>query len=255
MHSQEKTLHGDERQALINAIESSVGIKNLDDFRAWVVGDIKRIFPHERLACGIGKINEAGVEIYHLVAINFPEGYIEDVSSAGQIRSPLMLKWSEEQTPQLFCRDKTDEGYDQYWLATIDKYGFRNIAAHGMRNLEGSISSYFSFFNVPGDLGSHHAYLLDLIVPHMHVALTRALNQVPPNHGQHIQWNLGLTKREKEILEWLQKGKTNWEIGRILDLSDNTVKNHVQKIIAKLGVNNRTQAVTKAITMRVLYLE
>ena len=248
-------LNPQEGRALIQGITSSIEVNTLDEFRAWISTDINRLFPHESLACGIGKINEAGAEIYHLVVINFPEGYIEDASSAGQIRSPVMLRWSKEGTPQLFCRSNIGDGYDKEWLANVDKYGFRNIAAHGIRNPEGNVSTYFSFFNVPGTPNAHHVYLLHLIVPHMHVALTRALRQAPGDVGRYIRWNFGLTKRETQILEWLQKGKTNWEIGRILGLSHNTVKNHVQNIIAKLGANNRTQAVTKAITMRVLYLE
>lgn len=249
------TLSAVERELLVDVVQSSVQITDLDDFRRWVKRYIKKLFPHKRLACGIGKINEGGVEIYRLVAINFPVGYIEEISRDGQIRSPVMLKWSEEHTPQLFSREQFTDSLDHKWMAVFAKYKLRNIAAHGLRNLEGSISSYFSFFDIPGELGPRHAYLLELMIPSMHIALTRALNEVAANKGKKIELSLGLSKREKEILCWLQKGKTNWEIGRILSVSGNTVKNHVQKIIAKLGVNNRTQAVTKAIVTRVLYLE
>lgn len=248
------TLTTNEREYLVSAIESSVDVRTLDEFRQWVARDIKKLMPHDRLACGIGKINDDGVEIYRLVAINFPIGYIEEISRDGQIQSPVILKWTEEHAPQLFSPEMFNDSLDPHWIAAFNKYELRNIAAHGMRNLEGSISSYFSFFDIPG-LGPRHTYILELIVPHMHVALTRALNKVPISEGKSVELGLGLTKREREVLCWLQKGKTNWEIGQILTLSDNTIKNHVQKIISKLGVNNRTQAVTKAIVMRVLYLE
>ena len=54
-----------------------------------------------------------------------------------------------------------------------------------------------------------------------------------------------LSARESEILAWVALGKTNPEIGSILGISTFTVKNHVQRILKKLDVTNRTQAVGK----------
>jgi DNA-binding NarL/FixJ family response regulator len=56
-----------------------------------------------------------------------------------------------------------------------------------------------------------------------------------------------LTTRELEILEMLAKGCTNKEIGIVLQISDNTVRNHVISIIGKLEVSDRTEAATTAI--------
>jgi DNA-binding CsgD family transcriptional regulator len=61
-----------------------------------------------------------------------------------------------------------------------------------------------------------------------------------------------LTSREIEILKWLYHGKSNIEIGMILTISPLTAKNHVQKILRKLNVLNRTQAVGKALALRIL---
>ncbi len=55
----------------------------------------------------------------------------------------------------------------------------------------------------------------------------------------------GLSTREHDIMEWVRKGKTNQEIGMILDISTFTVKNHLQRIFKKLDVMNRAQAVSK----------
>ena len=58
--------------------------------------------------------------------------------------------------------------------------------------------------------------------------------------------NLGaLSSREHEIMDWVKQGKTNYEIGMILDISAFTVKNHLQRIFKKLDVLNRAQAVAK----------
>lgn len=56
-----------------------------------------------------------------------------------------------------------------------------------------------------------------------------------------------LTARELEILKLLSKGPTNKQIGHILGISDNTVRNHVLKIMEKLEASDRTEAATTAI--------
>ncbi|MEX0729521.1 MAG: helix-turn-helix transcriptional regulator [Aquisalimonadaceae bacterium] len=55
-----------------------------------------------------------------------------------------------------------------------------------------------------------------------------------------------LTSRETEALRWLTLGKNNWEIARILGISERTVKFHLRNAFTKLDVNNRTQAAAKA---------
>jgi DNA-binding CsgD family transcriptional regulator len=51
-----------------------------------------------------------------------------------------------------------------------------------------------------------------------------------------------LTRRELDVLRWLAEGKSNAEIASILGISPATVKNHAERLFAKLGVSNRTQA-------------
>jgi two-component system NarL family response regulator len=56
-----------------------------------------------------------------------------------------------------------------------------------------------------------------------------------------------LTERELAIFMRLASGKSNPEIGRELSLSENTVKNHIASILAKLQLNNRIQAAVQAV--------
>ena len=53
--------------------------------------------------------------------------------------------------------------------------------------------------------------------------------------------NPGLTARESEILKLVSQGATNREIAGQLFISENTVKNHLKNIMAKLHIRNRTQ--------------
>jgi DNA-binding CsgD family transcriptional regulator len=54
-----------------------------------------------------------------------------------------------------------------------------------------------------------------------------------------------LTVREREVLAWVARGKTNAEIARVLWVAPNTVRKHLENVYAKLGVNTRTAAVAR----------
>ncbi len=56
-----------------------------------------------------------------------------------------------------------------------------------------------------------------------------------------------LTRREREVLAELAKGRSNREIARALRVSEKTVKAHVSAVLAKLGVQDRTQAALLAV--------
>jgi DNA-binding NarL/FixJ family response regulator len=63
-----------------------------------------------------------------------------------------------------------------------------------------------------------------------------------------------LTPRELEVLELMKLGLTNPQIGRELFINTRTAKNHVEHIMAKLGVSDRTQAVVRALELGILEL-
>jgi DNA-binding CsgD family transcriptional regulator len=54
-----------------------------------------------------------------------------------------------------------------------------------------------------------------------------------------------LTTREREVLAWVARGKTNAEVARLLWLAPSTVRKHLENIYAKLGVTTRTAAVAR----------
>ncbi len=64
--------------------------------------------------------------------------------------------------------------------------------------------------------------------------------------------NLRLTERERSILRLVAGGYSNKEIGRSLHLSEGTVKNYMSELLVKLDCRDRTHAVLKAITQRLL---
>lgn len=64
-----------------------------------------------------------------------------------------------------------------------------------------------------------------------------------------------LTARELEILKMMAKGPTNKQIGHALGISDYTVRNHVNSIIEKLEVSDRTEAATTAIQRGIITVD
>ena len=81
---------------------------------------------------------------------------------------------------------------------------------------------------------------------------------IPPVIAQKLAERMGaeeLTHREQDVLEQIVRGKSNKEIGVELDISEATVKTHVNSLLGKLGVSDRTQAATAAIQRGLVQLD
>jgi len=55
----------------------------------------------------------------------------------------------------------------------------------------------------------------------------------------------GLSKRESEVLSWLQQGMSNKEIALALEVSPRTIQKHLQRIYLHLDVHTRTEAIVR----------
>ncbi len=62
-----------------------------------------------------------------------------------------------------------------------------------------------------------------------------------------------LTGRELEVLEEIVRGRSNKEIASILNISEATVKSHINNLLSKLGVTDRTQAATTALQRGIVH--
>ena len=74
------------------------------------------------------------------------------------------------------------------------------------------------------------------------------LNELGGNSDQVVlQQTLHVTSREAEVLLWISRGKSNREIGEILNISPRTVNKHLEQVFVKLGVENRASAAARAV--------
>lgn len=63
-----------------------------------------------------------------------------------------------------------------------------------------------------------------------------------------------ISARETDCLHWAARGKTNWEIGELLKISENTVRFHLKNAFKKLDSNSRSRAVNRAIREGIIEL-
>ena len=89
-------------------------------------------------------------------------------------------------------------------------------------------------------------------------AVHSGLRRIPTSVAAKLADRMGgsqLTARELEVLKLMARGKSNREVASELAITEGTVKGHVNNILSKLGVGDRTQAVTSALQRGIVHLE
>ncbi|MBB4380283.1 LuxR family transcriptional regulator [Bradyrhizobium sp. SBR1B] len=79
-----------------------------------------------------------------------------------------------------------------------------------------------------------------------------AYSEIARPCSTNCETKVTLSKRELSCMRWVAEGKSSWEIGMILGISENTVNFHVKNTMRKLGATSRIQAVAMAIRLDVL---
>jgi len=106
------------------------------------------------------------------------------------------------------------------------------------------------------------AYLLKGMTSEELITTIRAVHAgrsyIPPAIAEKLAERMGtqeLTPREFDVLEQIVHGKCNKDVAAELEISEATVKTHVNSLLSKLGVTDRTQATTAAIQRGIVPLE
>lgn len=100
---------------------------------------------------------------------------------------------------------------------------------------------------LPSDGGELVRMMADLQLLAVHVQ-GPALNLLVPKDPALPE----LTPKEGEILKWTMVGKSAWDVGQILGMSEHTVNFHLRKVFKKLNCSNKHQAVHKAVQLGLL---
>jgi len=244
----------DVENLLVN-LDASLRVYQRAHFFAWTQGLLQSLIKHEVLICTLrsGEPPTLRADSFSMVAQQqtiFGEMFLRDASVALN----LIKAWEDQGFRPLIC-DARDGAFAKGLFAReLEQLRATQILAHGTHDAEGNASSFYAFLCVPGTLGPNHAYLARLVTPFVHAAWmrTEVSWRAKCDDGARTGEPNRVTAREQEILKWVSLGKSNFEIGAILSISPLTVKNHVQKILRKLDVVNRAQAVGKALELRIL---
>lgn len=116
----------------------------------------------------------------------------------------------------------------------------------GPREVETDVEEHASPFEVPSFKDEHTYRLFHYVFS----CLSKAQAKMDTTKTGQFRVNKDrcrLSPRELTVLLWMKEGKTNWEIARILGLSERTVRFHAGSIFEKLDVTSRTQAVARAL--------
>ena len=110
-----------------------------------------------------------------------------------------------------------------------------------------SVVSFASRFDDVDPL--HHVSHLNTLAWQFHIAFA----EIAPPPGQSNA-KVELSAREKDCLQWTAAGKSSWDIGLILKISENTVSFHLKNAMRKFGTTSRTGAVVQAIRLNLIEL-
>lgn len=90
---------------------------------------------------------------------------------------------------------------------------------------------------------------LNALAWHFHTACVEITRPAEDNCNMRV----ALSQRELDCLRWVAEGKSSWEIGRILQISENTVNFHLKNAMRKLGATSRIQAAIVAIRLNLIF--
>jgi transcriptional regulator EpsA len=242
-------------ESLLLNIDASLRVHSRPQLFSWVQGLLQNLLPHELLLCAVREDRAITYQVDCFASPWIDSDRIRALFQQDvELVASLVRRWIEGEFHPSVCSVRgADPAARAGFAAELHAIGADSLMVHGTYDSLGKPASLFVLGAVAGDLGAEQGLLLELIVPFLHLAWMRSQLARPLEDIQAAAHTPDLlTVREKEILRWIHLGKSNFEIGTILGISPLTVKNHVQKILRKLNVRNRTQAVGRALALRFL---
>lgn len=246
-----------EAESITSNLEASLRVTTEQHFFSWTQGSLQSLVRHDVLICTLrkGEAELFDVESFSTVpsvSDSFSRLYRQDAS----LSDGLLKKWLAHQY-QPFIHDTNDDPSlaGSILQRDLKRLGTSTLMAHGTHDANGRAMSFFIFACQADDANPHSLRLIEMLVPFLHAAWVRTKVNLAGNReatsGSGTDREI-LTSREQEVLRWVYMGKSNIEIGLILGISPLTVKNHVQEILRRLNVQNRAQAVGKALKLHIL---
>lgn len=249
-------LNEEQRVVFMEVIEESLHVKLKTDMFNWLQRGIQFLIGHDVIVYGLQATDSAQFDFEYLTTtLEFSEKQFQLATEKGDgIVHKACASWHLNNMPVFVTPDlptKEHNNYNVLNISAIDSaaYALDRFVMHGYADMQSRISSVVILGRINAPINAVTAHLLQLLMPYIHSALVKvyANRGAKQFYGAQQPIVNNVTKRELEVLRWVHTGKTNWEISSILGISQTTVKNHVQNIIRKLGVENRRQAAIKGL--------
>lgn len=189
---------------------------------------------------------DAGDNPAPAVAHNFPASWIDYYFEHGyQHKDPVVLLAPEMERP--FLWNGLGEAYDldraqETLMRQAGESGLKDgvgVPLHGPRSNVCLVT--FAAGDGHPDPGAEMPKL-EVLAAQFHSAYSTV-----GRSENNRRTSVALSMRERDCLHWIARGKSSWDIGMILNISENTVNYHLRNAFDKLDSNTRTLAVVKAL--------
>jgi len=248
-------LDASDLEHLLLTLEKSLAVQTRAQFFLWAQGALQGFVGHESLWCAHGDVERLRLQVEAFSRVVPSERVAQQITDpVDGLLARLVDEWLRHgRRPLLLSCHGGEQMSRRQLIADLARCGYDHVLAHGVREVPGDAGSFFVFAGVDHLPGARDAWLVELLLPHLHLALQRLRLHEEGNGGTaEVAPVTMLTRRELQVLHWVRQGKTNQEIAQILGICSPTVKNHLQKLMRKLNVANRAQAVAKSATLRLV---
>jgi len=250
------SLSSEELQHFHRVVTHSVEVRSHFDVFVWLQGEMQQYLAHDIMIAAWGDFSRGAIQHDIISAL---DGARSDSANLEAI-TPLLLDLFRRWTAiggKPFALSAGDKGFAieaDGCQCAIDTalQRMQYAMVHGINDERSSYDCLYATFRCEECFTDAERDILAMVLPYIDLAL-RQVKLLPhqTNTAVVISTPLvfdllqsrGLSAREVEVLQWVTLGKTNPEIGKILRISEFTVKNHMQRIFKKMDVSNRAQAV------------
>ena len=236
--------------------DASLRVTTRAQFFTWTQGLLLNLVRHRVLLCALRRGGERGFALDSFSTLVANSGVFGELLGRDASLVPVLAdRWAQRHFQPFACSlAELADVSASAGLRGLARAGAAELLVHGCHDADGEVQGLSVFACHADSVGPRELYLAQLLIPSLHAAWVRTQTRKGPFDGRAAASGNGciLTERERGILRWVYLGKSNGEIGAILGISALTVKNHVQKILRKLNVVNRAQAVGRALDARII---
>lgn len=255
-----RSAHPCDPELFVSAAEAAVQVRDRHQFFLWMQFHLQRFIPHQLVMCRLQRSPNADSVVHLFNNVPLPDAVLAHLAApeSGLWRSVLDA-WPRQGRRALVMTLDPCGAAARPEESQLRAAGLDTLTVHGDDSRSpGQPEVVFVFFAAASTAAAAHCANLELWLPYLLLGAMRAFAGAPegsqvalaarhPAAGRSV-----LTDREIQILLAVREAQQNAEIGVTLGISPATVKNHLRKIMRKLGARNRAHAVAQAFSRKLI---